>query len=327
LSPVRIGVLGAARIAPNAIIKPARQVADAEVVAVAARDPERARAFATKHSIPVVHASYDDLVADPDIDAIYNPLPNSHHGPWTLKSIAAGKHVLCEKPFTSNAVEAEHVAAAAAASPSIVVMEAFHYRYHPLIARMLDVIASGAIGNVQRIQTAMCFPLPSRKDIRWQLGLAGGALMDAGCYAVHMLRTLAGAEPEVVSAAARLRSPGVDRRMQAEVRFADGRTGRITTSMWSSTVLNISARVVGDKGEMRAFNPVAPHMFHRLRVNGKRERVSGESTYTCQLRAFTGAVLRGEPILTGPADAVANMRAIDAIYTAAGLQPRAALQP
>jgi predicted dehydrogenase len=324
VTPVRIGTLGAARITPNALIKPARAVADAEIVAVAARDRTRAEAFAAQHGIPRVHGSYDDLIDDPEIDAIYNPLPNNLHAPWTLRAIAAGKHVLCEKPFTSNAAEAEEVAAAADAAPELVVMEAFHYRYHPLVARMLELIGDGAVGNVRHIRTAMCFPLLSGKDIRWQLGLAGGALMDAGCYAVHLLRTLAAAEPEVVRAKARLRSPGVDRRIRADVRFSDGRTGRVTTSMLSSTVVNVSARVVGDKGEIRVVNPYAPHLFHRLKVNGRRVRVSGDPTYTHQLRAFTGAVLRGEPILTPPPDAVANMKVIDAIYRAAGLEPRAA---
>jgi predicted dehydrogenase len=322
VTPVRIGTLGAARITPNALIKPARDVDDAEVVAVASRDRARAEEFAARHGIDKVHTSYDDVIADPDVDAIYNPLPNNLHAPWTLRAIAAGKHVLCEKPFTSNAAEAEEVKAAADARPDLVVMEAFHYRYHPVVARMLELIKDGAVGNVRHIQTAMCFPLPSRKDIRWQLGLAGGALMDAGCYAVHLLRTLAAAEPEVVSAKARLRSPGVDRRIQADLRFADGRTGRVLTSMLSSTVVNVSAKVVGDKGSIRVMNPYAPHIFHRFKVNGRRERISGEPTYTHQLRAFTGAVLRGEPILTPPADAVANMKVIDAIYTAAGLEPR-----
>ncbi|HZN14813.1 MAG TPA: Gfo/Idh/MocA family oxidoreductase [Acidimicrobiales bacterium] len=323
--PVRIGTLGAARITPNALTKPARIVDDAVVTAVAARDVDRARAFANKHGIERVHGSYDDIINDPDVDAIYNPLPNSHHGPWTLKAIAAGKHVLCEKPFTSNAAEAEQVKAAADAAPNLVVMEAFHYRYHATVARMLELIADGAVGRVQHIRTAMCFPLPSRKDIRWQLALAGGSLMDAGCYAVHLLRTLGGSEPTVVSARAKERSPGVDRWMQAEFRFDSGATGRITTGMLSARIVDVSARVVGDKGEIRVLNPFAPQVFSRFKVNGRREKIGGEGTYTCQLRAFTGAVLRNEPILTPPSTAVANMRVIDDIYAAAGMQPRPAL--
>ncbi|TMK87071.1 MAG: Gfo/Idh/MocA family oxidoreductase [Actinobacteria bacterium] len=322
---VRIGCLGAARIAPAALVKPARANEEVEVTAVAARDAGRARAFADKQGIPVVHDSYDALLADPDVDAIYNPLPNGLHALWTIRALEAGKHVLCEKPFTANAAEAEQVATVAD-STGLVVMEAFHWRYHPLATRMLDVVNGGELGQVRRIETWMCFPLFKRSDIRWQLDLAGGALMDAGCYAVHMLRTLAGAEPEVVAAEAKLRSPGVDRAMGAEMRFADGRTGRINTSMWSTAVLKMAARVEGDAGVLNVFNPVAPQYFHRftVKVGGKtrREKVSGGSTYSYQLAAFAGAVLRGEPTLTPPTDSIATMRVIDDVYRAAEMAPR-----
>ena len=322
---IRIGCLGAARIAPAALIKPARSLADAEVTAVAARDPERGRAFAAKHDVPTVHESYDALIADPDVDAVYNPLPNGLHGLWTLRALEAGKHVLCEKPFTANAVEAERVKAAGEKA-GLVVMEAFHWRYHPLAERMVEIVRSGELGAVRRVRTWMCFPLLKRNDIRWQLDLAGGALMDAGCYAVHMARTLAGEEPEVAGASAREHSPGVDRVMRAELRFPGGATGQILTSMWSSTVLKIAARVDGERGSLRVFNPVAPQYFHRMTVttNGRkrRERVRGASTYSYQLAAFTAAVLRGAPTLTPPSDSVANMQVIDDIYRAAGMQPR-----
>ena len=205
-------------------------------------------------------------------------------------------------------------------------MEAFHWRYHPLAARMLEIVNGGQLGRVRHIETWMCFPLFKRDDIRWHLDLAGGALMDAGCYAVHMLRTLAGAEPEVVNAEAKLRSPGVDRVMRADVTFDDGRTGRVNTSMWSSTVLKLAARVEGDAGVLHVFNPIAPQYFHRVTVTRggrkQRERVQGGSTYSYQLAAFAAAVLRGEPTLTPPADSIANMRVIDDIYRAAGMQPR-----
>jgi predicted dehydrogenase len=296
-----------------------------DATALAARDAKRARAFAAKHGVPVVRDSYDALLADPDVDAIYNPLPNGLHGLWTIKALEAGKHVLCEKPFTANTGEAERVAAAADRS-GLVVMEAFHWRYHPLAARMLEIVNSGELGRVKHLETWMCFPLFKRDDIRWQLDLAGGALMDAGCYAVHMLRTLAGAEPEVVSAAAKERAPGVDRVMRADMRFNDGRTGRINTSMWSTTVLKIAVRVEGERGVLKVFNPTAPQYFHRVTVKSdgrtRHERVQGRSTYSYQLAAFAGAVLRGAPTLTPPADSIATMRVIDDIYRAAGMEPR-----
>jgi len=323
---LRFGVLGAARIAPAAVVKPAAAVAGVRVHAVAARDPERARAFAAKHGIPTVHDSYRDLLDDADVDAVYNPLPNGLHAEWTLAALEAGKHVLCEKPFTANADEATHVADVAGAHPDLVVMEAFHYRYHPLVLRAVDLLADGRIGNVEHVETWVCFPLPRFSDIRYQYDLAGGALMDAGCYAVHMARTLAGAEPSVATARARLQRPDVDRAMDADVTFPSGATGRIHCSMWSRRLLHLEARVRGERGELRIRNPLAPHLFGRLRLrtpDGRTtERAVPTPTYTFQMRAFLDAVRNGTRPLTGPADAVANMRAIDAIYEAAGLPRR-----
>jgi predicted dehydrogenase len=136
---VRIGVLGSARIAPAALMKPSRAVDGVEVGAVAARDRRRAEAFAARYGVPTVHDSYDDLLGDPSLDAVYVPLPNGLHARWTLAALKAGKHVLCEKPFTSNAAQAREVAAAADGT-GLVVMEAFHYRYHPLARRMAEVV-------------------------------------------------------------------------------------------------------------------------------------------------------------------------------------------
>ena len=324
-APLRIGVLGAARIAPSALIKPAKDNADVVVAAVAARDGSRARAFAAKHGIARVHESYAALIADPDLDAVYNPLPNGLHGKWTRAAVAAGKHVLCEKPFTANAAEAREIADLGAKSDR-VVMEAFHYRYHPLALRTEQIIASGELGKLERVEAALCFPLPKFSDIRYNYSLAGGAMMDAGCYAVHMARTFGGSTPEVVSAQAKLRDPRVDRAMTAELRFAEGHTGRVRCSMWSSRLLEITAHVVGERGEVRLFNPVTPQFFHRLSIrssDGKRvERFPRRPSYAYQLDAFAGAVLRGEPVKTTPADAVENMTVIDAIYRTAGLPLR-----
>jgi predicted dehydrogenase len=329
---LRIGTLGAARITPAALIKPAGRVPEAEVTAVAARDPDRARRFAARHGIAVVHDSYQALLSDPDVDAIYNPLPNSLHAPWTLQAIAAGKHVLCEKPFTSNEAEAAEVAAAAK-SAGVVVMEAFHYRYHPLASRMLQITegrngdqGAGEIGELQHIEAAVCFPLPRFSDIRYQFDLAGGATMDAGCYAISCLRLLGRSEPTVLSARAKLHGTAIDRAMTADFRFPGGATGRISASLWSYQLLRASVRVAGERGEMRVLNFVAPQRYNRLSVVARgvtrRERILGETTYIYQLRAFAAAVLRGKPVLTPPEDAVANMRQIDDVYRAAGLPLR-----
>jgi predicted dehydrogenase len=329
MSDLRIGVLGAARIAPPAIVRPARRVAGASVTAVAARDPARARAFATKHGIPRVHASYDDVIDDPEIDAVYIPLPNGLHAQWTLKAIAAGKHVLCEKPFTANAAEAERVADAADAR-DVVVMEAFHYRYHALAQRIRAMVQDGSLGEITSVRTWLCFPLPMFSDIRYSYPLAGGASMDC-CYPVHALRTFGPGEPELVSAKAKVlrskKSGGpIDRAMTAHFRYANGAVGRSEASMWSHRVLRIAAHIDGTRGKIRALNFVAPQVYNRLRVtiDGKttRERVKADPTYVAQLKAFVAAVRDGEPFPTTARDAVVTMRLIDDIYRAAGLPVR-----
>ncbi|MBU6282344.1 Gfo/Idh/MocA family oxidoreductase [bacterium] len=323
--PLRIGVLGAARIAPMALLRPARAVAGARVVAIAARDERRARAMAERHGVPRVLPDYAGVVDDPEIDAVYVPLPNSLHCEWTIRALEAGKHVLCEKPIASNADEAVRMAEAARRTGRRLV-EAFHWRHHPLAHRMLEIVASGELGTIRRIETSFCIPLPLPGDIRYRLDLSGGATMDTGCYAIHALRTLAGAEPEVISARAKLARPRVDRAMEAEVRFADGRTGRMRCALFSARLVSIRAAVFGDLGEMRVFNFVAPHVHHRLWVTTgsgtRRERLVGDATYVHQLRAFVDHVRRGTPTPTGPADALANMRVIDAVYEASGLGRR-----
>lgn len=323
---IHIGILGAARIASMALVQPAQEVSDVTVTAIAARDGVRAQQFAKRHGIPNWHDSYEALIADPNIHAIYNPLPNGLHGRWTMAALEAGKHVLCEKPFTANAEEAEQVAAVARRT-GLVTMEAFHYRYHALTQRMLEIIASGELGTIRHSRAWFHIPLFLGKDIRWDHRLAGGAMMDTGCYAVHLLRTLAGAEPVVHSASAKMRGPDVDRCLQARMEFADGRTAELSASMWSRRVFGIGAQVVGSTGTMTISNPFLPQFFHKLTVKsatGRRvERVNKQpSTYVAQLQAFAAAILRGEPFPTNVDDAIANMKVIDACYIAAGLSPR-----
>lgn len=323
--PLRFGILGAAAIARLSLVDPARAEPRATVAAVAAREPARAFRFADDHGIPRVHATYKELVADPDIDAVYIPLPNGLHGTWTTRSIEAGKHVLCEKPFAANADEARAVAEVADAHDR-VVMEAFHWRYHPMAQRLLDIIAGGEIGRLRHVDAAVCFPLPRWSDIRYDLGLAGGALMDAGCYAVHMARTLVGEEPGVEWARAQLHGAGVDRALTGRLRFPGGVSANVTGSMWSRRLLAIRVKAYGDWGKVVAFNPLRPKLFGSIRVTveGRRRREvpPRTSTYAHQLTAFCAAALDGRPFPTTVGDAVANMAVIDALYEAAGLAPR-----
>ena len=325
-APVRIGVLGAARIAPFALVAPARELPNAQVFAVAARDTKRARAFARRHDIQLAFGSYDELLANAHVDAVYNPLPNSLHAQWTLRALAAGKHVLLEKPFTSNAHEAAAIQAASVRHDRVVV-EAFHWCFHPMAARMLELCQQGPYGRIEHIETAMCIPLPLPGDIRYQLALGGGAMMDTGAYAAHMLRQLSGEEPVVVSAKATLASPGVDRAMEAHVTLPRGATGRLQCSLWSPRLLKVGVRVRFERGELRVFNPVAPQLGHRLRHRAHGGAWVGESfprraTYTYQLETFCAHLLHGAALPTTLNDSVSNMQLIDAVYRAAGLEPR-----
>ena len=326
---LRIGILGAARIVPQAMIRPAQQVADVAVVAIAARDQAKARAFAAKHNIPQVYASYAALLADPTIDAIYNPLPNSLHAPWTIAALRAGKHVLCEKPLAANAAEAAAIARAAE-ERGLIVMEAFHNLYHPLAAQMKAIVDSGQLGAISQVEAHFCTLILRRQDIRFDYGLAGGATMDLGCYTIRLLRYLLGSDPTVVRAAATLLAPQIDRKMTVDLHFtrADGGqiAGVMSYAFWSPRLLRFSARVVGDAGELHVINPFLPHLFHRLRVKTaagtSTTQAKGDSTYTHQLRAFVAAIQQNKPPLTDARDGVTNMRIIDEVYAKAGLRRR-----
>jgi predicted dehydrogenase len=310
-----------------ALVRPARDVPDVRVTAVAARDRSRAETFAKKHGIARAHASYDALLADPEIDAVYNPLPNSLHCEWTVRALEAGKHVLCEKPIAANAAEAARMSEAAIRSGKILA-EAFHWRYHPLADRMRAVLDAGEIGAVRDVEVVFCIPFLVPGDIRYRLDLAGGATMDVGSYTVSIARFLAGAEPEVTSAVARLSSPGVDRWMRAELRFPNGVTGRVVHALCSARLVDARAIVRGERGTMSVLNPIAPQFLNRIKVrtgSGARvERVAGEPSYTRQLRAFARAVRGEAPIPTDGEHGIANMRVIDAIYEKAGLGRRGA---
>jgi predicted dehydrogenase len=324
-NPIRIGILGAAAIVPMALTHPAKSVPDVQITAVAARDPKRAEKFARRHHIPRVHETYQNLFDDPEIDAVYNPLPNGLHAEWTIKALRAGKHVLCEKPFASNASEAVEMANAAKETGK-VLYEAFAYRTHPLTAHMKEVMASGELGKIQKIEARFGFLNLNLSNIRYRYDLAGGAQMDAGCYPVSMVRYLVGEEPTVTWAKARLIRPQVDSRMESELHFPNGTEARVICDMLSPRLFDSFLKVQGDAGEMTVISPFQPHLFHLITVGNakgfKRGQIQGENAYVSQLRTFANAIHSGSPFNTNPEDAVNNMRVIDAIYEKAGLALR-----
>ncbi|MDQ0906076.1 putative dehydrogenase [Streptomyces canus] len=326
--PLRIGVLGAARISGASLIGPARATGH-RVVAVAARDRSRAEAYAAEHGVERVAGSYTELIADPEVEVVYNPLANGLHGPWNLAALAAGKHVLSEKPSASNAEEAAEVREAAAKAGT-VFMEAFHYLFHPVTRRLHEVLASGEIGELRHVEAMVAIQAPADTDPRWSLPLAGGAVMDLGCYSLHALRMLApwaGGAPRLVSARGgqRAEAPGVDEWLDADLAFPGGATGSARCHM-AYDGLEMSCRIIGSRGEVLAPNFVLPHRDDRVVVrtgDGERtERLGTRSSYTYQLEAFAERVRGGAPLPLDADDAVATMTLIDAAYRAAGFEPR-----
>lgn len=328
MDPLRIGILGAARIAPDSIVTPAR-LTGTRLVAIASRDRGRAEAFALTHGVERVLDAYRDVVTDAEVEALYNPLANGLHAPWNL-AIAAGKHVLSEKPFASNEAEAIEVRDAGRRA-GVVVADGFHYLYHPVTKRLHEVLASGEIGELRHVEVRMVNPAPEPDDLRWSPTLAGGALMDLGCYSLHAHRVLAGVaggEPRLVAARAGERAgvPGVDEWFDADLVFPSGATGLAHCNM-AGAAQELTYRITGSLGDVLATNFILPHIDDRVVVTtaaGSRvEHLGNRSSYTYQLEAFTAAVRTGAPMPTDSDDAVRTMALIDACYRAAGLEPRA----
>ncbi|MEU0071095.1 Gfo/Idh/MocA family oxidoreductase [Streptomyces sp. NPDC006332] len=326
--PLRIGVLGAARITERSLVDPAR-AAGHRLVAVAARERSRAEAFATAHGVERVADSYADLLADPEVDVVYNPLANGLHGPWNLAALAAGKHVLTEKPSASNAEEAAEVREAAVKAGT-VFMEGFHYLFHPVTRRLHEILRSGELGELRRVETMVAIPAPEDGDPRWSLPLAGGAVMDLGCYSLHAVRMLApwaGGAPRLGSARGgqRAQAPGVDEWLDAELEFPGGATASARCHM-AYDRLEMSCRIIGTRGEASAPNFVLPQRDDRVVVRtaeGERtERLGTRSSYAYQLEAFAAGVREGTELPLGPDDAVATMTLIDECYRTAGFEPR-----
>jgi predicted dehydrogenase len=316
----RIGVLGAAGIAPAAVVLPARRRDDVEVLAVGSRrDPS---GYAERHGIPRAYGSYEQLLADPDVDLVYNALPPSAHAEWTVAALEAGKHVLCEKPFTMDAAEAEAVVAAAERTGRRVI-EAFHDAYHPLQAWVRDFLAAGSLGTVVRATAVFTGATPfDPASIRHDPALGGGALMDLGCYPVHWVRTLLG-EPQVRSATADLNPLGADVAIEADLLVGPAPV-HLFASMAEGVPLASTLTVEGDRGRLVVDNLVFPANGHSILTEQggvrRKRTVAGEETYDHQLAAVLDALEHGTPLLTEGDDPIGNMRVIDAVYAASGLR-------
>jgi len=318
--PIRIGLLGASRIARSAVIAPARDNSNFVVAAVAARDPGRARAYAAEHDIAHVADDYAALVRRDDLDVIYNALPPAGHAEWTIAALEAGKAVLCEKPFARNAGEASAMVQAATASGGLLI-EAFHYRFHNVMRAAVALAHEGALGELKSAEAIFEIAIPRTPgELRWSADQAGGALMDLGTYTVHALRSVIGAEPKVIKAEG-VFEDGVDAAMRADLMFPGEVAGAIACSMTVATP-KATLTVQGSRGSLEIVNYLAPQLGCRFTtvIDGEERQhgVEGPTTYAAQL-SHLHEVLSGKVApLTGGEDAIANMTLIDAIYAAAG---------
>lgn len=326
-APLRIGLLGAARIAEFAITEASRETGDIRA-SVAARNPERARAYAQQHEYEAVAESYEALIADDSLDVIYIGLPNGLHAEWTVRALAAGRSVLVEKPFAANLAEFDFVAAQMAKAQGWA-WEAFHYADHPAIWRLLETIHSGEIGEVREIEVRLDMPAPAPNDPRWDFALAGGAMMDLGCYAIHVLILIAealGAPLELRTAEADLAAadPLVDATVRAT--FDLGGANAILHTSMVSDGLDFSLRVIGSHGEATLPDFVKPFGDDRLLVRGvegeRVERTGTVSSYVYQLERVRAAVRGGERTAEELARSRRTIELIDAVYAACGLPPR-----
>ena len=322
--PLRIGTLGAAGITPAALMEPAKEIDGVVVAAVAARDRNRAEQFAERHHIPLVYDHYDSVIADDSLDVIYNPLPISHHLEYTVKALRAGKHVLCEKSFALNAREAEEMHAVAQ-DTGLVLIEAFHYRYHPIFQRALEIVESGTLGKLEHIDARFVVGTPNAENIRMHYDTGGGATMDMGCYPISWLRHITREEPKVVAATAKIGNPDVDLRLEVDYQLQDGLTATTVGSMCDPGFA-ADMEIRGSDGHMRVVNPLVPQHGNKIELtvgtDSSEEEFTRRSTYAFQLEAFVDAVENGTQLPTDSADAVKQMRVIDAAYLAAGMKTR-----
>jgi D-xylose 1-dehydrogenase (NADP+, D-xylono-1,5-lactone-forming) len=315
---IRIGLLSTANI-NRLLLGGARAAEEVEVVAVASRDGARADAYAAEHGIGRAHGSYDALLADPDVDAVYVPLPNSLHVEWSIRALDAGKHVLCEKPLTRHPDRAE-AAFDAAERVGRVLAEGFMWRHHPQARRLQELAADGAIGRLRLVRAAFSFDIfggGRPDDVRLQASLDGGGLMDVGCYCVSAMRLLAG-EPERANGRRIDGGDGVDVRFTGTLGFAGGVLGSFDCGL--DMVARSALEVVGDGGSLFLADPWhgrAPGIELRRHDGVEAIAVASPNSYACELEDFAAAVRGERPHPFGRADAVGQARAIAALYRAA----------
>jgi D-xylose 1-dehydrogenase (NADP+, D-xylono-1,5-lactone-forming) len=313
--PVRWGILSTARI-NRLVIPPAHESQKVELLSVASRDQRSAEEYAREWSIPRAYGRYEALLEDADVEAIYNPLPNSMHVEWSIRALEAGKHVLCEKPLSRRAEDVER-AFDLAERKGRLLSEAFMYRHHPQTRRLQELVESGAIGTLQTIRAAFSFSLYDPENIRLRPELDGGALMDVGCYCVNSTRLLGG-EPERVYGEQAVGFAGVDVRFHGMLRFPSGVVGQFDCGL--VLPMRDELEAIGDEGSLFLDDPWHCHEpVIEVRREGSVERIEIErvSSYRLELDNVSEAIRGEAELLLGRADAVGQARVIEALYRSA----------
>jgi predicted dehydrogenase len=321
MAKLQWGILGTSNLARNKILPALQGCKYLEVSAIASRSLEKADAVAKQFRIKKAYGAYEDLIADPDIDVVYNPLPNHLHVPWSIRALKAGKHVLCEKPIAMSAVEADSLIRAAGEHPRLKVMEAFMYRFHPQWQRTMQIVREGGIGELRTIHSFFAYFNTDGGNIRNQSAAGGGVLMDIGCYCASLARFLFEAEPKRVLGIVEYDSRfQTDRLASAILDF-----GRGTATFTCSTQAALYQRVtiLGTTGRVEIeipFNapPDKPcRVWHQQGTQLEEIRLEPCNQYTIQADEFSLAVLNDTPVPTPLTDAVANMKVIDAVFESA----------
>ena len=324
---VRWGILGNATIARKCVIGAIQKSRNGWVHALGTRSPADAAEVIAKNGIGNVYDGYDALLADPAVDAVYVPLPNHMHCPWTLQALSAGKHVLCEKPLACNVGEAQEMAARAKET-GLLLMEAFMYRFHPRSRQIKQIVDQGVIGKPRLVRSSFCYHmdddmLQSGGNARLKPNMGGGALLDVGCYSVSVARWLMGAEPTAVQAQAVYHPDGVDIHFVGTLRFDEGKLAVVEASFMSA--LQQTYTVVGSEGAIDlphdAFIPWEKNAVYTLRKKdeevGEEHMIQGTDEYQLMVEHFSDAVLGRSELDRTPDDSVANVRVLDALSAAA----------
>ena len=334
---IRWGILGNAMIARKCVIPAIQKSRNGRIHALGTRSPSGAQDLVVDNGIPNVYDDYEAVLSDPAIDAVYIPLPNDMHHPWTIRALSAGKHVLCEKPLACNAAEAREMASSAREADRLL-MEAFMYRFHPRSRHIKEIVDNGEIGKPCLIRAAFCYHMDdsifkSGANARLKKDMGGGALLDVGCYGVSVARWLMGAEPLKMQAQAVYHPDGVDVHVAGTLKFADDRLAVIEASFISA--LQQTYSVVGSSGALElphdAFIPWEKDALYSQRKvdeeTGHEHLIPGADEYQLMVEHFADAVLGRAQLRYTVEDSIANMRVLDALSEAAHTGKTIGLKP